>query len=164
MHGKKNNILLKWIRRKIDQFLPKKRILSWDNSCTRAITTEKQQNCSHKTWYMHIEIVCIGINKKGFVSVLRKNKLCHVLLSWFSGWVGKTASRKRKKCRLSRITIRYVYVFWAGFFHSWVEFFYSLVGFFSHWWKTSSVLFSNVFLPKVKISFPWNNPGYFDRT
>ena len=97
MHGKKNNILLKWIRRKIDQFLPKKRILSWDNSCTRATTTEKQQNCSHKTWYMHIEIVCIGINKKSFVSVLRKNKLCHVLLSWFSGVDGKNCIEKTKK-------------------------------------------------------------------
>ena len=88
MHGKKNNILLKWIRRKIDQFLPKKRILSWDNSCTRATTTEKQQNCSHKTWYMHIEIVCIGINKKKFCFCAEEKQTmsCFVIVIFWCGW------------------------------------------------------------------------------
>ena len=97
MHGKKNNILLKWIRRKIDQFLPKKRILSWDNSCTRATTTEKQQNCSHKTWYMHIEIVCIGINKKKFCFCAEEKQTmsCFVIVIFWVG--GKNCIEKTKK-------------------------------------------------------------------
>ena len=60
---------------------------------------QEQQNCSYKTWHIHMKIVSNGSSKISLVSVSVKGIrfLHYVLVSWFSGKVWKTAAWKMKK-------------------------------------------------------------------
>ena len=64
---------------------------------------QEQQNCSHKTWHICLEIVSNGISRISYVSLLRKKKSFHVLCFGINIFrlVGKNCSAKNEKCIVS---------------------------------------------------------------
>ena len=102
---------------------------------------QKNSKTAHKTRYMHIEITFIGNNKKkSLVFLLKTKKLCLFMVIFWVNWEKYIEKTKKVPSFQNHDTLIQTL--------SWVGFFYSSVGFFTHGWKTSSALFSIVFLPR----------------
>ena len=72
---------------------------------------QEQQNCSHKTWHIRIEIVSNGSSKIGFVSLLRKKLFLLFYIVLFGVtiyWVGGKNSVVRNEKRIVFSKSRYV--------------------------------------------------------